>query len=51
MMFANLKAAFDKMDRGKLWETLRGKGVSKYLIRKIEKIYDETEMRIRMKQG
>ena len=31
-MFANLKA-FDK-DRGKLWETLRGKGVSKYLVRK-----------------
>jgi len=26
MMFANLKAAFDKMDRDKLWETLRGKG-------------------------
>jgi len=25
--------------------------VNKYLIRKIEKIYDETEMRIKMKQG
>ncbi|XP_012063509.1 PREDICTED: DNA ligase 1-like [Atta cephalotes] len=42
-MFANLKAIFDKMDRGIFWETLRGKGVNKYLVRKIEKMYEETE--------
>jgi len=51
MMFADLKAIFDKMDRGKLWETLRGKGVSEYFVKKIEKIYEETEVRIRTKQG
>jgi len=48
-MFADLKAVFDKMDRGRFWETLRGKSVSEYLVRKIEKMYEETEMRIKMK--
>ena len=51
MMFADLKAAFDKMDRDRLWETLRGKDVSEYLVRKIEKMYEKTEVRIRTKQG
>ena len=52
MMFADLKAAFDKMDRSRLQETLRGKGVSEYyLIWKMEKMYEKTEMRIRTKQG
>ena len=50
-MFADLKAAFDKINRGRFWKTLRSKGVSEYLIRKIEKMYEETEVRIRTKQG
>jgi len=38
MLFADLKAAFNKVERDKLWEILRDKGVSEYLVRKIEKM-------------
>ena len=48
MMFANLKTVFDK-DRGKLWDCLRKKEISESLVRRIEKIYEETEITIRTK--
>jgi len=38
--FADLKTAFDKVDRGKLWDYLRKKG-RESLVRRIEKIYRE----------
>jgi len=39
------KAAFDKVNRDKLWETFRGKSVNEYLVKKIEKMYEEMEVR------
>jgi len=48
-MFADLKAAFDKMDRGKLWDCLREKRIRESLVRKIEKTYEGTEIMIRTK--
>jgi len=44
MIFADLKAAFDKVDRGKLWDCLREKGIRESLIRRIEKTYEGTEV-------
>ena len=43
----DLKVVFDKMNRNRLWEILRGKSINEYLIRNIEKMYEETEMRIK----
>lgn len=40
--FADLKAAFDIVDRKKLWSTMKGKGISNYLVNRIEEIYEET---------
>lgn len=51
MLFADLKAAFDKVDRGRLWESMRGKGMTEHLIRRIERIYEETEVTVRTQQG
>ena len=50
-MFADLKIAFDKVDRGKLWDCLREKGIRESLIRRIEKTYKGTEVTIRTKLG
>jgi len=51
-MFVALKAAFDKVDRDKLWDCLREKGIIKEnLIRRIEKIYEGTEVTVRTKLG
>ncbi|XP_012054784.1 PREDICTED: uncharacterized protein LOC105617843 [Atta cephalotes] len=50
-MFADLKAAFDKMDRSKLWDCLREKGIRESLVRRIEKTYEGTEIMIRTKLG
>ncbi|XP_011684741.1 PREDICTED: uncharacterized protein LOC105448076 [Wasmannia auropunctata] len=51
MMFADLKAAFDNVDRNKLWKELRGRGIEEDLVKRIEKIYEETEVVVRTKQG
>lgn len=40
--FVDLRAAFDSVDRGKLWEPLKEKEVSEELREKIKKIYGET---------
>ncbi|XP_011068949.1 PREDICTED: uncharacterized protein LOC105154867 [Acromyrmex echinatior] len=50
-MFVDLKAAFDKVDRGKLWDCLRKKGISESLVRRIEKTYEEIEVTVKMKLG
>jgi len=49
--FADLRAAFDNVNRGILWRTLREKGVDDGLIRRIEMIYEETVVTVRMNQG
>ena len=51
MLFADLKAAFDKVDRGRLWESMRRKGMTEHLIRRMERIYEETEVTVRTQQG
>lgn len=40
--FVDLKAAFDKVNRRKLWKDLRKKGIEENLIKKIEEMYEET---------
>jgi len=42
MFFVDLKAAFDKVDRSKLWKELRRKKVKKDLVRRVEKTYEDT---------
>lgn len=48
MMFVDLKAAFDSMDRGKLEEALRERGVRKGLVGRIMEILGETKCRVRV---
>lgn len=42
VFFANLKAAFDKMNRKKLWKVLEERGINRKLINRIKDIYEET---------
>lgn len=44
--FADLKIAFDKINKGKLWENLKEKGIDRKLVSKIEEIYKETRCRV-----
>jgi len=49
--FADLKAAFDNVDRDLLWETLRKMRIRKGLIRRLERIYERTEVMVRTVEG
>jgi len=51
MLFADLKAAFDNVDRKILWEELRRGQVEENLIKRMEEIYGQTEVVIRTSQG
>lgn len=44
--FADMKAAFDKQRRRRIWERLRKKGVRNNLINRIEDLFKETLVRI-----
>lgn len=46
----DLKAAFDNVDRSKLWRILRDKEIEEQLIRKIRSLYEETRIMIRTKE-
>lgn len=50
-IFVDLKAAFDNVNRRKLWEILREKGIGRGLIRRLETIYESTEIAVRTKEG
>lgn len=50
-MFVNFKAAFDNVNRRKLWEILGEKEIERGLIKRLEKIYESTEMAVRTKEG
>lgn len=50
-MFVDLKAAFDNVYKEKLWEIIKKKGIESDIIRRIRKIYEETELTIRTKDG
>lgn len=45
-LFIDLKAAFDSIDRTRLWTTLRRKGISEYIVRCCEEIYRVTPITI-----
>ncbi|WP_255576954.1 reverse transcriptase domain-containing protein [Enterobacter cloacae complex sp. 2DZ2F20B] len=47
-LFIDFKAAFDNVNREKMWEYLRRKGVDAYLVTKMEEIYEETVNKVRM---
>ena len=50
-LFIDLKAAFDNVDRDILWEILKKKDVDTKLIQRIERIYENTEVMVRAKDG
>jgi len=50
LFFVDLKAAFDKVNRSRLWKELRRKEVKEDLVRRVEKIYEETEVTVRTGQ-
>lgn len=49
--FADLKSAFDKIDRQILWKTLKDMKIDEGTRRRLEKIYEETEVTVRTGQG
>lgn len=50
-LFIDLKAAFDKVNRGKLWKILEQKGVGCSLLNRIKGLYEETETSVRTNKG
>lgn len=50
-LFIDLKAAFDNVNREKLWEIMEEKEISTDLIKRIRKIYEDADVRIRTKDG
>jgi len=48
-LFVDLKAAFDNVDREQLWSTLKDNGVNIDVIRRLEKVYEETVVAVRTK--
>lgn len=48
VMFVDLKAAFDSVDRGVLIEAMRGRGVREGLIRRVGEIMRETRSKVRV---
>lgn len=48
MIFVNLKAAFDSVDRGVLIGMMRKKEIREGLIEKVKKVLNKTKNRVRM---
>lgn len=46
--FLDTRAAFDSLNRGKLWEIMKKRGVSKILRERIREVYVETRNRVRV---
>lgn len=46
--FADMKAAFDRLKRENIWESMRKKGVGNRLIRRIKELFEETKVRIQI---
>lgn len=49
--FIDVKAAFDNVDRHKLWKVLEEKGISIGLINRIRRLYEGTKTMIRTEEG
>lgn len=48
VLFVDLKAAIDSLDRGVLLQTMRRRGVRKGLVEKVGEILRETRSRVRV---
>ncbi|XP_068912463.1 golgin subfamily A member 6-like protein 6 [Tenebrio molitor] len=44
----DFKAAFDKVDRVKMFESMRERGISEWLVRKVEEIYARTRNKVKV---
>ncbi|XP_017879159.1 trichohyalin-like, partial [Ceratina calcarata] len=49
--FIDLKSAFDKVDRRKVWLAMRERGIREGLIERTKEIYEETRNTIRLENG
>ena len=49
--FIDLKAAFPSVNRAKLWKVMTERGIKKWLIERVRKIYKETKDRVRVGKG
>lgn len=47
--FTDLKAAFDRVDRSKLWEAMKKTDIFEGLIEKIQESYTETKSKMKIK--
>ncbi|KAH0821572.1 hypothetical protein GEV33_001219 [Tenebrio molitor] len=47
-LFIDFKAAFDKVDRVKMFECMRERGISEWLVRKVEEIYARTRNKVKV---
>lgn len=50
-MFMDFKAEFDNVNRKKLWEILEEKKINRKIIKWLKKIYEETKVTVRTKEG
>lgn len=50
-LFADLKAAFEKANRNKLWRIMKENGIQEALIERLEKMYEDTEIIVWTRQG
>lgn len=46
--FAYLKAAFDTVNRAKLWKVMEEARTAKYLVARIKELYTETSANVRV---
>lgn len=49
-LFVDLKAAFDNVDRRKLWDILEEKGINQKIISRLMDIYEDTETAVRTEE-
>jgi hypothetical protein len=47
-LFVDFRVAFDKVDRVKMFECMRERGISEWLVRKVEKIYARTRNKVKV---
>lgn len=47
----DLKAAFDRIDREKLWRIMEEKGINNKMIGTVKKMYENTEVMVRINEG
>lgn len=51
VLFVDLKAAFDRIDREKLWRIMEEKGIDNKMIGRVKKMYENTEVMVRINEG